>query len=421
MKVWQWVTGTVAAVAVASVAGVGFAVQHERDSLTHAQPFRVEEAQPFPLISASPQPVDLAALKAELARQADNEVLGTLHVRVSKADTGEVVFEKNASVPLRPASTTKVLTAAAAVLELDQNKVLTTEVVRDGDAVTIRAAGDVWLTPEKIDELAEGIKQSGPVTAVYVDTSVWPEQKTMPGWDPDDIDGGYITPMEPIMIHGGRLGGAESGDEPRSHTPALDVANALAQRLGAKTVDYGAAAGDAQVVASVQSPPLYERLQDMMKDSDNVMAEAIAREIAASKGNAGANPQATMDILKAAGFDLNGVTLKDSCGLSDKNLIPPRLLDDILLRATESDDLRPLLTTLAVAGGDGTLLTRYGGLPGKGWVRAKTGTLTGTSALAGTVTSKEGNVYTFAAISNDSEIEAARAALDRFASTLRDY
>ena len=76
---------------------------------------------------------------------------------------------------------------------------------------------------------------------------------------------------------------------------------------------------------------------------------------------------------------------------------------------------------MAVAGGDGTLIDRYGDLSGRGWVHAKTGTLTGTSALVGTVTSKAGNVYTFAMISNDSEVLAARAALDEFASTLREY
>ena len=74
-----------------------------------------------------------------------------------------------------------------------------------------------------------------------------------------------------------------------------------------------------------------------------------------------------------------------------------------------------------MAGGDGTLVDRYGDLSGKGWVRAKTGTLTGTSALVGTVTSKVGNVYTFAMISNDSDILTARARLDEIASTLREY
>ena len=137
----------------------------------------------------------------------------------------------------------------------------------------------------------------------------------------------------------------------------------------------------------------------------------------------GTSPQATLDTLTEHGFDLAGVALADSSGLSRLDLIPPRLLDDIMRRAIAPDtgELRGLLGTLAIAGGDGTLVDCYVDLPGKGWVHAKTGTLTGTFALVGTVTSAAGNVYTFAMISNGSDILTAREPLDEFASTLRDY
>ncbi|GAB3086131.1 D-alanyl-D-alanine carboxypeptidase/D-alanyl-D-alanine-endopeptidase [Corynebacterium aquatimens] len=415
-----------AATAVVATAGVGIAVQHERDSLVVAEPYQMASPEPFPLVDASPQQIDVEALRASLSKQAAHEDVGRLHVRVSNGVTGETIFDQDSTSPLRPASATKLLTAAAATLTLERDDVVNTEVVVDGEAATIIARGDVWLTPEKLDELAAQVRDHGSVNAVYVDTSAWQEPTMMPGWDPEDIDAGYIAPMEPVMVYGARLGGATHGDEPRSHTPALDVGRALAVRLGVdpKSVELRDAPTGARVVGTVESPPLHERLREMMKDSDNVMAEAIGREIARARqhdGKGATAPQATLDVLREAGFDLSGVTLKDSCGLSTEDLIPPKLLDDVLLRATQSEDLRPVLDTLAVAGGDGTLVKRYGDLPGKGWVRAKTGTLTGTSALVGTVTSRAGNVYTFAAISNDSDIETARAALDRFASTLRDF
>lgn len=74
-----------------------------------------------------------------------------------------------------------------------------------------------------------------------------------------------------------------------------------------------------------------------------------------------------------------------------------------------------------MAHGDGTLEIRYEDLPGRGWVRAKTGTLTGTNALVGTVTAQSGRVYTFALLSNGSDILAGREALDEFASALREH
>lgn len=415
-KKWPWAVGAVAVLAVGGAAGTGVWVQQELKDLNHAPAYVMEEPEALPIEPASPEPVDEGALREELKAQAANPQFGTLHVRVSNGTTGATVFEQASNDPLQPASATKVLTAAAALYTLDPDATLKTEVVRAGDAVTIKAAGDVWLTPAKLNDLAAKI---GTASAVFIDTSAWPEDAVMPGWDPQDIDGGFVAPMEPAMIHGGRLGGEESGDAPRSHTPALDVAQGLADRVGAQTVGFGPAPADGEVVASVESPPLSQRLPEMMKNSDNVMAEAIGREVARARG--GTSPQATLDTLSEHGFDISGVTLADSSGLSRFDLIPPRLLDDIMLRATSTDELRDLLTTLAIGGGDGTLVDRYGDLPGRGWVHAKTGTLTGTSALVGTVTSEVGNVYTFAMISNDSDVLTARARLDEFASTLREY
>ena len=415
-RVWPWAVGAVAVLAVGGAAGTGVVVQQELRDLNHAPPYSMAEPEPLAVEAASGEDVDKQKLKEALGAQAANPALGTLHVRVSDGTTGETLFEQGANDPLQPASSTKVLTAAAALYTLEPDATLKTDVVRAGDAVTIKAAGDVWLTPAKIDELAGKI---GNASVVYIDTSVWPEETQMPGWDPQDIDGGFVAPMEPAMIHGARLGGESKGDVPRSHTPALDVAQALADRVGAQTVGFGPAPADGEVVASVESPPLTERQREMVKESDNVMAEAVGREVARKRG--GTAPQATLDALTEHGFNIEGVTLADSSGLSRFDLIPPRLLDDIMLRATSTDELRELVPTLAIAGGDGTLVDRFGDLPGKGWVRAKTGTLTGTSALVGTVTSEVGNVYTFAMISNGSDILTARALMDEFASTLRQY
>ena len=85
--------------------------------------------------------------------------------------------------------------------------------------------------------------------------------------------------------------------------------------------------------------------------------------------------------------------------------------------------LRPLLTALPVAGGSGTLAGRYGGTaaPGKGWVRAKTGTLTGVNALAGMVVDVDGRVlvFSFMSASTRNPETEVRPALDVMAAALR--
>ena len=70
----------------------------------------------------------------------------------------------------------------------------------------------------------------------------------------------------------------------------------------------------------------------------------------------------------------------------------------------------------------GTLAERFDtqNKSGAGWVRAKTGTLTGASALVGVVQTREGRVLSFALMSNGSSPDAARPALDAIAVALRE-
>ncbi|WP_257161793.1 D-alanyl-D-alanine carboxypeptidase/D-alanyl-D-alanine-endopeptidase [Corynebacterium cystitidis] len=441
------IAAVVALGAVGAVAGTGYYVHSELSQLEVAPAYAMPEAADV-LVPATPETINRDQLTATLQALADDPALGTFHARVSDAFTGEVLFDASSDQPLTPASSTKVLTTAAALYTLDPADRITTQVVRgtnEGDVV-VKAAGDVWLTEDTVAQLAE---QIGQANAVFVDTRAWSgQQEMMPEWDPGNVDAGYVAPLQPVMINAGRIGATE-GDVPRSHTPALDVAQAVAGKVGATTVGYSEAAEGAEVIAEVHSPELIERLRVMMKNSDNVMAEAIGREVAAARVGEKATvlnaPQHTLDVLGEHGYDLTGVTLADNSGLSTLNNIAPALIDDILLRSAdlasadlassvggEGDDLATsgadaggalalLLTTLPVAGGEGTLTTRYGDLQGKGWVRAKTGTLTGVNALAGTVTSDKGNVYTFAFLSNGVEIDPARRAMDTMASALRDF
>ena len=417
MKVWTWVVGAVALAAVGGVAGFSIAAHEQLSEITHAPPYELQSA-PQALEPATPSPIDAASLETALASFADNPDLGTFHGHVTQASSGDVVFDRASDEALTPASVTKVLTASAALLSLGAQDRITTEVVRGANPgeVVIKAAGDVWLDADATDELAE---QVGQADTVLIDTSTWEGMpELMPGWDPLDIDGGFVAPLQPAMLSGGRLNGETSGDVARSHTPALEVAQALAERVGAQNVGVGAA--DGEVVAAVESPTLVERLELMMKNSDNVYAEAIGREVALARGTTDA-PGATLSVLEERGFNTAGLVLRDNSGLSADNLIAPKLLDAVLYDATSMPELRPLLSALPVAAGEGTLLDRYGDLPGRGWVRAKTGTLDGTASLAGTVTSVNGNVYTFALICNDADVLAARRAMDEFTSALREF
>ncbi|AZA08444.1 D-alanyl-D-alanine carboxypeptidase/D-alanyl-D-alanine endopeptidase [Corynebacterium pseudopelargi] len=412
MKKAQWWTSLLTAgVVVALTAGAGLWIS-QQNALQVDPPAQIAAPQAAMETLGSPAELNL---NSQVAKLAQDSALGSFGLSIVDVSTGEVLFESNAQEAMVPASSTKMLTAAAALLKLGPDDVIETKVLKTGeDSIVIEGSGDVWFNTERIVALATQIQQQMPtVNSVLVDTSAWPGEKILPGWNPEDIDGGYVAPLESLMINQGRVG-ASSGDVPRSHNPALDVAKTLAQTLGAGTFGYTDAA-EGEVIATSQSPALDTRISAMMEDSDNVMAEAIAREL-----DPAAPQAATLEVLSEAGMDISGVQLVDNCGLSLDNRIPARLLSQIATEAAGGEQLRPLLATLPIAGANGTLADRFGGLDGRGWVRAKTGTLTKVAALAGVVPSESGHMISFGMISNGADVDGARRKMDEIASALRD-
>jgi serine-type D-Ala-D-Ala carboxypeptidase/endopeptidase (penicillin-binding protein 4) len=391
--------------------------------------------------ATKPTPDRLAATLAPLVADPN---LGALTGRITDALSGAQLWARGADVPMQPASTNKVLTAAAALLALDRDARLTTRVMASGQpgVVVLKGGGDPTLSAApagqdtwykhaaRISDLADQVRRSGmDVTTVQVDVSAYSGPTMAPGWDPADIDGGDIAPMEAVMLDGGRTQpvSVESG---RSITPALDAGRALAVALKIDPVTVtvlpsGLRGG--QEVASVQSPPLIERLRQMMNDSDNVVAESIGREVAAEQNRPQSFDgavQAVLTQLDKGKIDTGGARLLDSSGLSVDDRLTAETLDGVVNAAAGTDQpkLRPLLDLLPIAGGSGTLSNRYldtdAGRAALGYLRAKTGSLTATNSLAGIVTDASGRVLTFAFISNNAG-PTGRTAIDALAAVLR--
>jgi len=391
--------------------------------------------------ATKPTPDRLAATLAPLVADPN---LGALTGRITDAITGAQLWAQGADVPMQPASTNKVLTTAAALLALDRDARLTTRVMASGQpgVVVLKGGGDPTLSAApagqdtwyrdaaRISDLADQVRRSGIfVTTVQVDISAFSGPTMAPGWDPADIDGGDIAPMEAVMLDGGRTQPV-SVDSARSTTPALDAGRALAVALKvdpAKVTVLPAGTPSGQEIASVQSPPLIERLRQMMNESDNVMAESIGREVAAEQNRLQSFDgavQAVLGQLDKAKIDTGNARLLDSSGLSVHDRLTAETLDGVVNAAAGTDQpkLRPLLDVLPIAGGSGTLSNRYldtdGGRAAAGYLRAKTGSLTGTNALAGIVTDASGRVLTFAFISNNAG-PTGRTAIDALAAVLR--
>ncbi|HKR51391.1 MAG TPA: D-alanyl-D-alanine carboxypeptidase/D-alanyl-D-alanine-endopeptidase [Pseudonocardiaceae bacterium] len=374
--------------------------------------------------------------------------LGTLSGQVMDPATGMVLWQRASATPLVPGSTAKLLTASAALLALDHQARLHTTVLAgaEPDTVVLLGGGDPTLSAAdaatvtvypgaaRLDDLVAQVRAvaPGPVRRVLVDVNRYTGDAFAPGWVPADVAGGYIAPIQPVMLDGARADPTEEVS-PRAAKPATAAAAELARRLGADPdiVAVGSAPPGAAVLGTVSSPPIQDLVATVLSRSDNVLAEALAREVARATG---AQPsfsgaaQAVLTVLREHGFDVSRATLMDGSGLSVQDAVPATLLTDLLSAAAGPDEsqqrtaaLRPMLGGLPVAGSSGTLAERYDGpaAGGRGWVRAKTGTLTGVNSLAGTVLDAEGRVLAFALLSNGPDPVSVRPRLDALAAELR--
>lgn len=411
------------------------------------EPLTVTRDLHGPAVSAEPPAP--SGVAAALDEPASDPALGDLAGSVIDPATGNVLWERGGNRAPTPASTTKLLTAGAALLVLDPDTQLSTTVVQGEQpgTVILVAGGDVTLSslaPEQesiypgaasLDTLVEQVREAtgGDVQQVRIDLTTFTGGSTAPGWAPEDVPA-FTAAVVPAMLDGGHSIATDPLSD-RVDDPAGVLVREFAERLGAEAgppLETPVSAG-ARTLGEVQSAPLTELINQMLLASDNVLSEALARQVALAEG---AEPsfegaaRATLDVLSRNGFETSGITLFDGSGLSPMNEVSADVLAELLSVAaapSEDDDpraeaLRPLLEGLPVAAGHGTLAERYTTGPasaGQGWVRAKTGTLAGVHTLAGVVLDSDDRVLVFAFMSSGSDQGPARAALDRLAAALR--
>ncbi len=160
--------------------------------------------------------------------------------------------------------------------------------------------------------------------------------------------------------------------------------------------------------------PVQTVLNQMMKESDNLNAEAMfwrIGQLATGKKriSAGDCIGEIRKMIRTVGHDPAGFKIADGCGLSNYDYLSPALLVDFLKYAYSSTDIfRKLYKALPVAGIDGTLKSRMKNTKAYRNVQAKTGTFTGISALAGYAQTAGGHQLAFA-IMNQNTLSASEA------------
>lgn len=400
------------------------------------------------LAPAAPKP-DPEKLGPALTAALDTaHVGGTVAASVRDGVSGESLFSVDTATPHPLASVQKLLTAYAIATRLDLDATMTTKAVTGatpGEIVLV-AGGDTLLAVDaseqgpvvghaSLAELAAQVAAAappGPLT-VRLDTSYAVGPRYPASWRPTDIDGGYARQVSQIGLAQLR---PVNGLVPRPETDA-DVLSAWATALGAQGREVQIATGEpapappaATLLGEVESASVGDVLGYALQESDNALMETLLRQTMAkaqrpvpADGNLG---PFVVEALATAGLDTAAVSLSDAAGLAPDQQAPVDVVDGVLELAMNgrSPAFRRVLTTLPVAGATGTLANRFQDDATKAVVgipRAKTGSLTGVSALAGTTMTADGRLLTFVVVAAqvpETGTLEARAALDRFVAAL---
>ena len=386
-------------------------------------------AEPDPVA----EPVVDGATGPELARPAVRRVLAPYlddrdlgpHVlaEVAPLDGDRAVYERGRGTAI-PASTTKLVTTTAALLALGADHRFTTSVVADqGRSIVLVGGGDPFLArapraddgsvlpyPARADivtlaqQAADALRRDGvrSVTIGY-DDSLFTGPQVNATWESDYVSSGEVSPTSALWVDEGRSATVDARVD-----PARDAAQAFADALAGAgirvrgTPSPRLAPDGAATIADVESAPLSEIVQRILEVSDNDGAEVLLRHVGVAtsgRGSIAAGRRGLVELMQSAGVRMRASVLYDGSGLSREGRLDPSTLVDVLQLAAQPDEpeLRSVVSGLPVAGFTGSLADRMDAAPpaGLGRVRAKTGTLSSVSSLAGLALDLDGRPMVF--------------------------
>lgn len=331
---------------------------------------------------------------------------------VALATTGEMLWRADAGLPTVPASVIKLVTASAALDVLGPDFRFVTRIV-EGDEpgqLWLVGGGDPTLSrtlpgqptfytePPRLQDLADQV-------AAYLDRDTTPDRVSVVGVDTDRYRDfpewndnwrsnawslGFMAPVTAFMVDGGRLS-PQGAYASRTRDPVDQATRALTDAIRqagggtpARANSSSAPRGTA-VVAEVFSQPLPVLLDQMIRQSDNQIAEALIREVALALSTTDFDEAARAglpeSVRESAEFYAD-----DGSGLSSAARMSADVATLVVVDLVGTADADIIVSSFAVPGKPGTLQRRFSNDPDLARVlTGKTGTLQGVRSLAGVI------------------------------------
>ncbi len=179
------------------------------------------------------------------------------------------------------------------------------------------------------------------------------------------------------------------------------------------------------VVLRIQSPPLKTLLTTLLKESNNVYAEAITKTMGRElyhEGSFLAGSRAIKSVLKKnADLDFDQIILVDGSGQSRYDLVTPSQIVRLLhVMGNDKQFSELFINALPESGTDGTLSERMKSQDLAHHIHAKTGTLQGVSTLSGYIKTQSGRKLAFSILINQvvGDLNQAKSLQSKIATVL---
>lgn len=382
----------------------------------------------------------------------------SIAISIKDLNTGKPVYELNEKILMHPASVQKVLTLIPAVEALGEDYEFTTTIYKRGeDSYIIKLGGDPYLTSSDLKNLANNISAEN-TKKIYIDDSILEKKSWGEGWQWDDdmnvlmprfnsynLDGNLIKltimptqkGQQAVIINSSKypfvfMNNVITGDKNdvsvlrdnsiSSNTLSLNgtvnkpviiriPANNLKRYFDVRLTNtihdkkiylmQGFIADrvtDEDKELDKITHPISEAVEDILKNSNNMASETVSKLAGGKMYDAQGTDINGIKVFNSycekIGLDTSKIRITDASGVSKNNLINADFISEFLIKNKDN----PLMEKLP-APGEGTLTQRM--LPLKGSLKAKTGTHSDLSSLAGYLTTKKGNKYAFCIMIND--------------------
>lgn len=418
------------------------------------------------VVSAVPfqNPIALAIKKADISHSA------LISVSFKEINTGKKAFELNPAVPMAPASIQKIATLLPSLNTLGEDYEFKTQLYKNKEnSLYIKLGADPYLTTADLKNMirALGNYKIYSTKAFYIDDSILDSNEWGEGWQWDDdlnplipkfgsynLDNNLLTidicPTEQgvpaeisieVFYPTAFINNVITGDKTdvkleRKNYISPDVINVdgtvsydlamkipvnyprryfilrLEEILRKQKVSYY---GDFNrlklpqntcMIAEVKHP-ISSAVDDILKRSNNMMVETVFKiaggKYAKGTGSSVSAIEMFNDYYKKLGINTDNIKVVDGSGVSKNNLMTADFMSEVLLKTAQNKDLD--LKSHMASPGEGTLTDRM--LYFKDNLKAKTGTLTNISSIAGYLTAKSGKTYAFCVMINDSKSKSA--------------